>query len=338
MNSPANAAGAMDAISSALATLHLEGGLFVNAEFSAPWCYEAGRGTVAGVPFPPPGRNMVYFHLITEGSLRVRHVDSGKEIAAKAGDLILLPRVETHLLGSDLDLAPVTAADVLNEFALSRLNIVRHGGGGAKTAMLCGYLAYDERLRPPLLEPLAPLVCIDFASDPESSWLMMNMLRGAKETQAGRAGSAAMLVRIAELVFTQAMRSYLETLPPEQTGWLAATRDAVVGRALTLLHAEPGRDWTIGMLATEAGSSRTVLAERFQHYLGEAPIAYLTNWRMLLAAQKLMDTTHSVERIAEEVGYASEAAFSRAFKRRYQLPPATWRRGGETAVQMEMAA
>jgi len=161
---------------------------------------------------------------------------------------------------------------------------------------------------------------------PAAGWIVNTLQRGAEETRAPRAGADAVLAKLAELLFVEAIRTYIETLPENQRGWFAGLRDAHVGRALTLMHAEPERAWTVDVLGREVGLSRSTLAERFALLIGEPPMQYLTRWRLALAARELKDNRDSILRIAERVGYESEAAFNRAFKREFGMPPATWRR------------
>jgi transcriptional regulator GlxA family with amidase domain len=167
---------------------------------------------------------------------------------------------------------------------------------------------------------------VELGDGPAAAWITATLKHGASETHAPGPGSDAMLGRLAELLFVEAMRRYTASLPAEQAGWLAGLRDPHVGRALALLHADPARDWEVEALARETGLSRSALGERFAHLIGEPPMQYLTRWRLALAAQALSAGNDAVARIAERVGYESEAAFNRAFKREFGSPPAAWRR------------
>ena len=231
-----------------------------------------------------------------------------------------------HLLGSDLQRAPVPAGAIVSPTRLSGMMRIEHGGGGNRTEFVCGFLACDKRLCRPLLQALPRMLHVPLGDGPDASWLVDSLERGVQESNAPGPGAHAMLARLAELLFVEAIRRYTQSLPPTQVGWLAALRDAHVGRALALLHADPSRHWTVEDLAREVGVSRTVLGGRFADFIGEPPMQYLTRWRLAIAAQALGSTNEAVSRIAERVGYDSESAFNRAFKREFELPPAAWRR------------
>jgi transcriptional regulator GlxA family with amidase domain len=174
--------------------------------------------------------------------------------------------------------------------------------------------------------PARPFIKINVRSDPAGQWLEQSILHLVREADAGRTGQSALLSKMAEALFIEALRRYMAQLTPQQTGWLAAAKDAVVGRALALLHRDPGHPWSVAELAAQAGASRTVLGERFAHFLGEPPLGYLARWRLQLASRLLETTRSTVVQVAGEVGYESEAAFSRAFSREFGLPPARYRR------------
>jgi transcriptional regulator GlxA family with amidase domain len=208
---------------------------------------------------------------------------------------------------------------------------LRHGGGGAVTRFVCGYLACSRSVSRPLLEALPRVVHIPMGDGPAAT-LMQELVRaGVLESVAARAGAGSMLAKLAELMFVEALRRYVEGLPPEGRGWLAGVRDAQVGRALSLMHAAPDKAWTVDKLARQVALSRSALAERFSALVGESPIQYLIRWRLALAAQMLRSGRDAVARVAERSGYESEAAFNRAFKREFGMPPAAWRKAGPGA-------
>jgi AraC-like DNA-binding protein len=178
----------------------------------------------------------------------------------------------------------------------------------------------------PLFEALPRVLRIPLGDGPTSTLLRELLRAGVRESSDARPGAGSMLAKLAEFMFVEAMRRYLEKLPPEGKGWLAGVRDAQVGRALALLHADPGRSWTVDLLAREAALSRSALADRFTALVGESPMHYLTRWRLALAAQTLRSGSDAVARVAERSGYESEAAFNRAFKREFGVPPAAWRK------------
>lgn len=315
----------MDALSEVLRVLHLNSGIFLEADFTAPWCVDSAPDRGAGSPFRDTDHIAIY-HLLTEGSCRVKLIGGDEIIDLKAGDLILLTQGDPHLLGSDLHRAPVGYKTLVEPSPTGGLERINHGGGGLRTRFVCGFLACDKRLCKPLLGALPRMLRVPLGDDPESNWILANVQRGAAETHSPRPGSAAMLGRLAELVFVEAMRHYIQSLPESQKGWLAGLRDPYIGKALALLHADPARDWKVESLAAEVGLSKTALNDRFVALIGDPPMQYLTGWRMALASQMLSASSDGVARIAERVGYDSEAAFNRAFKREFGSPPAAWRR------------
>lgn len=318
----------MDALSSVLKAVRLEGAVYLNAEFSAPWCirgrfgHAAIRGRLGGA------EHLLYFHFLTEGACRVRLVDGTEVLDLSAGDVVLFPQDDRHLMGSDLNRAPVDTETIPPVQATADMDLIqiRLGGGGAVTRFVCGYLGCGPGAYRPLLEGLPRLLHIPLGES-RAATLVRELLRvGVRESVDESPGAESMLAKVAELLFVQAIRTYVESLPPGGTGWLAAARDRVVGRAMALLHASPAEDWSVEALAAKAGASRSVLAERFVSLMGQPPMAYLARCRLQRAARILQTTQRSIVQTALEVGYESEAAFNRAFKRGFGLPPAQYRR------------
>ena len=316
----------MDALSEVLKALKLNSGIFLEAEFTAPWCIDSAPGKDDVRHILPSAEHVTLYHLLTEGTCRARIPGVSDAVALEAGDLIMFPHGDGHRLGSDLQLAPVPAETLVVPSPEGGLARIAHGGGGARTRFVCGYLACDSRLCRPLLDALPRMLKVPLGQGPAASWIVDTLRRGAAETHAPRPGTEAMLARLSELLFAEAMRYYLEALPENERGWFAGLRDPQVSRALALMHGEPGRAWTVDDLGREAGLSRSSLAERFVALLGEPPMQYLTRWRLALAARALKEGRDPIVRIAGQVGYESEAAFNRAFKREFGMPPATWRR------------
>jgi len=320
----------MDALSEVLKSVRLEGAVYLNAEFTAPWCIR-GECSVASVRERLAGaERVVFFHFLTEGGCKVRLADGGEVLDVAAGDLILIPQDDKHLLGSDLHLAPMEADSLFGADAATDADFIqlRHGGGGTATRFVCGYLACSRSVCRPLFEALPRVLRIPIGDGPAAALLRELLRVGVRESSASRPGAESMLAKLSELMFVEALRRYVENLPPEGKGWLAGVRDAHVGRALALLHGEPGRAWTVDELAREVALSRSALAERFAALVGEPPIQYLMRWRLALAAQTLRSGGEAIARVAERGGYESEAAFSRAFKREFGMPPAAWRKAG----------
>lgn len=315
----------MDALSDVLKSVRLEGAIYLNAEFTAPWCVLTKYGLASVSERLAGAEHMVFFHFITEGGCKLQLGNAGEVLDVVAGDLLLLPRGDTHLLGSDPRLAPVESSTLPE----SNADIIqmRHGGGGAVTRVVCGYVACSRSVSRLLFEALPSVLRIPIGDGPGATLLRELLQVGVRESSAARPGAQSMLAKLSELMFVEAMRQYVESLPPEGKGWLAGVRDKHVGRALALLHGEPGRAWTVDELARKVALSRSALAERFAALVGEPPIQYLMRWRLALAAQTLRASAgESIGRVAERSGYESEAAFSRAFKREFGMPPAAWRK------------
>lgn len=320
----------MDAVSEVLRVVHLGGAVYLNAEFSAPWCVLAQANAALCAAYLPRSQRVVSYHLVTDGNCWARLADDpGSALHLDAGELLVVPQGETHIMGSAMDLDPVPSAPLLAsqlETIPGQLMKLSHGGGGARTHVVCGFLACNDTLSNPLLAALPRIFKIDMRHDPHSAWLESSMKFAAAEAAEWRAGSAIILARLSELLFVEAVRRCVETLPANRTGWLAGVHDRFVGRALSLLHAQPAHAWTVEELARKVGISRSALAQRFTELLGQPPMQYLARWRLQIAAQELLSGEKTLATVAEQVGYESEAAFNRAFKREFGMPPAGWRR------------
>jgi AraC-like DNA-binding protein len=318
---------AMDALSDVLRSVRLEGAVYLSAEFTAPWCIRGELGVTSVRERLAGAEHVAFFHFLTEGACKLRLAEGGEVLEAIAGDLILFPQEGRHLMGTDLHLAPMegSASVTPDPESGARLFNMRHGGGGAATRFICGYLACDRSLFRPLLEALPRMLRVRV--DAQASALVRELFQaGVRESSAAQPGAGSMLAKLAELLFVEALRNYIGTLPPGGKGWLAGVRDAHVGRALALLHGDPGKAWTVDDLARKVALSRSALAERFSETVGESPMQYLLRWRLALAAQVLRAGREPIARVAERSGYESEAAFSRAFKREFGAPPAAWRK------------
>jgi len=314
----------MDALSETLRVVQLVGAIFINARFSAPWCYQSPRAASAAALLEPSAERVVIFHLITEGEC---YVERGGEAPLHliAGDVVVFPEGHAHRMTSRPGLPPATGAP-LADVLTRRPRQLAYGGGGAITRLVCGYLACDARLARLLLAGLPPVVRVNVRGSNAGAWLEASVRYALAEARSPRPGGAGVLAKLAEVLFIEVLRLYMHEQGEERTGWLAGVRDRIVGAALHALHQEPARSWTLEELAREAGTSRSVLAERFQHLVGSSPIQYLTQWRMLLASNLLCRSNASLASIAHEVGYQTDTAFSRAFRREFGTPPAAWRR------------
>lgn len=315
----------MDALSEILKFVRLEGAVFLDAEFTAPWCVRAKFGLADAQLRLGQSHQVVFFHWLAEGQCKVRLSDSAQTLEAVAGDLILFPHDDRHLVGSDLQLSPVESLgpSAASHGGISRLKL---GGGGARTRFICGYIACNREVLRPLLDVLPRMLLIPIGLAPAGVLLREVLRTGVSESASARDGSSSTLAKLAELLFVEALRRYAESQPGDARGWLAGASDPQIGRVLTLLHGDPGRDWTVDELARHAALSRSSLAERFTALVGESPIHYLTRLRLAVAAQALRSGGGNVGRIAQRSGYESEAAFSRAFKREFGVSPSSWRR------------
>ena len=317
----------MDALSDVLKSIRLEAAAYIDVEFTAPWCVRSRFGMKCIEHKIAGAGHVMFFHFITEGSCKVRLESGGETIEASAGDLVLFPRDQKHILGTDLRLPPVDAGDIEGAEAVDTdLIQLRHGGGGTPTRFVCGYVACEFAACRPLLEALPRIVRIPLAQGPARTLFRELFSIGVRESSSSRPGNSSTLAKLSELLFVEAIRQYVGSMPPGGTGWLAGVRDAQVGRALGLIHEKPDSAWTVEELAREVALSRSALAERFTALVGEPPMKYLTRWRLTLAAQRLRASRETVGRVAARSGYESEAAFNRAFKREFGVPPASWRR------------
>ncbi len=315
----------MDALSETLRVVRLVGAIFIQARFTAPWCYQSPRADSAAPLLEPGAERVVIFHLITEGEC---FVELGGEAPMRlvAGDAVIFPQGDAHLMSSRPGLPPASGGARLDAVLARRPRQLAYGGGGASTRLVCGYLACDARLARMLLAGLPGIVRVNVRGSNAGAWLEASVRYALAEARSPRPGGAGVLAKLAEVLFIEVLRLYMNEQGTGRTGWLAGVGDRIVGAALNALHQRPAHPWTLDELAAEAASSRSVLAERFQQLVGSSPMQYLTQWRMLLAANLLSGGNAPLARIAEDVGYQTDTAFSRAFRREYGAPPAAWRK------------
>jgi AraC-like DNA-binding protein len=275
----------------------------------------------------PTADHVLEFHAVTRGHC-LGGIRGEEPVRLEAGDVICFPHGDPHVLSSGAGLrAPPVDLSLYDRAAGARLLFpVKLGDGPAEVHVVCGFLGCDARPFNPLLAALPRVLRARDQAGSPGGWLGRFMEVAEAEARSPRPGGEGVLARLSELMFVEVIRRHLETMPPDRTGWLAGLRDPHVGRALALLHARPGHTWTLDALGHEVGLSRSALAERFSALVGEPPIQYLARWRMQVAAGLLATTHDGVASIGARVGYASEAAFSRAFKKLVGVPPATWRR------------
>ena len=318
----------MDPLSEILKSVRLEGAVFLNAEFSAPWCVRGEAGMAVYRHRIQPYEHMVFFHYLTEGHCKVRLNDAGRVLDVGAGDIVVFPQDDRHLMGSDLQLAPLGEEGARNDGAETCPDVIqiRHGGGGATTRFVCGYLLCGSGMSRSLFAALPRVFRVPLGNAPSASLLHGLLEAGVRESVGAQPGAESIRAKLAELMFAEALRHHADTIAAGVAGWLAGVRDAQIGKALALLHSQPGREWTVDQLASEVAMSRSTLGERFMTLVGKSPMQYLKHWRLTLAAEALRTGREAIARVAERSGYESEAAFNRAFKRQFGVPPATWRK------------
>ena len=320
--SPSGAGAAKALLSDVLGRIRLTGALFLKGEYSAPWAFDSPGSCFLSELLSPDAERLIVFHVVRKG--RVWISAGGHHLQFEAGDLAILPSSHRHVMGSPEFAEPVQIKDLLPQSPWSDIPILRHGGDGELTEMVCGYFRCDELLFNSFLRSLPPVIKIRPVGT--AATLLEAALSRALEDGPG-CGTA---VRLPELLLVEALRLY-SSEAPLSTGWLAATNDPVVSRALKLMHDDPIRDWTVDDLARGAATSRSVLGDRFKALLSQSPMRYLAEWRMQLAANLLRTTGLKLASIAERSGYGSEAAFSRAFHRHVGISPAQWRENSLTS-------
>jgi AraC-like DNA-binding protein len=315
---------AMDPLSDVLRAVRLSGAYFYAVEARNPWGIETVAATQLVPRVLPDSEHLISYHIITEGRC-FGGVRGEPPLELLAGDVIVFPHGDPHIMSGDGD---QDGPDYMDSSAGLYAHTVQLGPRGRPDAMfVCGFLGCDLHPFNPLLATLPRQLHVRGISQ---GWLGVFSGQVVAESRKQRVGGALVLTRLAELMFIEVLRRHLETLGPEQTGWLAALRDPVVGRALALMHERAAHPWSLVELAAAAATSRSQLAERFTHLVGQPPMQYLAQWRMQLAAGMLVQGGVKVATVASAVGYDSEAAFSRAFKKATGLAPGAWReaRGG----------
>lgn len=315
----------VDALSDLMRVLRFAGGVFLDATCRVPWCALSQVSAQDCGPGVDCSGGLIGFHYLLDGPLQVR-LPEGPVLRCQPGALILVPRNEPHLLGTDLTLPPMDVESSIRRAGEHEVSHLDFGEGAAVlNHLVCGYLATAVR-RHPLLDALPPLLVTNVRGRPCADWVESSFRYAAREHAARRPGSQEILARLSELLFVEAVRDHIERLPAEATGWLAALRDPALARVLAAVHARPAQAWAEETLAAEARLSRSAFADKFTATLGVPPMSYVTRWRMLLAGRRLRESPATLAEIAGEVGYESEFAFSRAFRREMGCAPGAWRR------------
>jgi len=351
----------MDPLSEILRSVRLAGGVFLEARFTAPWCVSACISSMIGKAFLSKPSQLVAYHYIVEGELQLSF-EGQPPVAARAGEIIMFPNNEGHMLSSGPGVAPVSTEQLVGEAAEGGLMRIDHGGGGTPTRIICGFLALEDDYHP-LVATLPRCLKVDVRQGASSQWIEAATRFAAAELAReqippkcealspqgfaratdsgaypdrrsgstspeyapGRTASSVVVAKLAELLFVEAVRQHVASHGEQEIGWLRGLKDPYVGRALALLHDDIGKTWSAEDLAREVALSRSAFVERFSASVGMPPARYAALWRLQTAKRHLRETQKSVAQIAYAVGYESEEAFSRAFKRAFGLPPAHWR-------------
>jgi AraC-like DNA-binding protein len=321
----------IDVLSDVLRTVRLTGALFFPMEVSSPWIDEVPEATAFAPLVLPGAQHIVSYHIVTEGTCWAA-LRGGPPVRLAAGDILVIAHGDAYSMssapGMRSDAPPEAVLAFFREMAAGRLpSVVLEGGGGPPRArVICGFLGCDVRPFNPVLETLPRLVHLRRPPASSGPDRLDHVIEFAlMESRQRRSGGRCVLLRLSEVLFVEVVRRYLDALATGQRGWLAGLRDPIVGRALAALHARPVHAWTMERLAKDVGASRSTLAERFTELVGQPPMRYLAQWRMQLAARLLADGAAKVSAVALDVGYDSEAAFSRAFKKMVGMAPAAWR-------------
>lgn len=326
----------VDSLSEVLRAVRMRGAVFFVVDATAPWVAEASSGRELTPLIMPGVQHLLEYHIVTRGSCYGGLVGE-PAVQLNAGDVIVFPHGDAHVMSSAPNMRGPREANPLAALT-GRPPFELHVGdanarsSAATAEVVCGFLGCDARPFNPLIATLPRVLHVRASDEAPDGMLTSLIALTVAESKARRAGSESMLARLSELMFVEIVRRHLGTLPLEHAGWLAGLRDPIAGRALAALHARPARAWTLDTLARAAHSSRSVLAERFKHFVGEPPMLYLAHWRMQLAAGLLANGHATIASVANEVGYGSEAAFSRAFKKLVGVSPAAWRAQQDTAA------
>jgi AraC-like DNA-binding protein len=328
-----------DTLSDVLRTVRLRGAVFYYVDGCSPWAAEAPSAREIIPTIMPGAEHLIEFHGVIKGSCWAGIVGE-TPTHLDEGDVVLFPQGDSHIMSSAPGVRPPPADREVyfaprpprlpHALSLSGAEVTTArlpGGGSDRATIACGFLGLDARPFNPLLAALPRVLHISGAALGADSWVASFLRAAVVESNQRRPGGEAVLERMSEMLFVEVLRRYVDTLPTEQTGWLAGMRDPAIGRVLALLHEKPASPWTLERLADDAAMSRSTLHERFVHFIGQPPMQYLAQWRMQVAAGLLRDTKAKLIEVALGVGYESEAAFSRAFKRVVGVAPGAWRLG-----------
>ncbi len=320
-----------DALTEVLRSVRLTGGVFLDVRLTEPWAVISELTAEDCRPFLADPAQLILYHVVLKGRFLLR-VEGEPPIEMHAGEVVLLPRNDAHVLASAPGIEPVQGSSLVQPAPDGGLARVRHGGGGAETHLVCGFLGSEETCNP-LLSALPRALRLDLRAGTSREWVEASVRFAASELAEGRLASSGVMSRLAEVLLVEAVRQYAATLDGTGSGWLHGLGNPQIGRALTLMHRDISARQTTDRLAREVGMSRSAFVERFTGLIGMPPGRYLAYWRLQAARQQLRETRRSIAQVAHSVGYGSEEAFSRAFKREFRLSPARWReRPGEVVT------
>jgi AraC-like DNA-binding protein len=311
-------------LAGALSRLRLEGAIFLRGEYTEAWAYESLPARDATTILAPHAERVILFHVVASGRTWIE-TTPGERLWAAEGDVIVLPYGDAHRMGGIQDAELVPILQILAAPPWAEMPVIRHGHGGPTTHIVCGYLTSDDPLFDPRLRALPPVFVVSPPDGPAREWVRASIAYAAQQTSLVSDRQVAAPIQVPELLLVEILKLHLASAPAAQTGWLRALRDPVLAPALAAIHGDPARKWNLVLLAREAKVSVSLLDERFREVLGLAPIKYLTGWRMHLAEDLLACSDLGVGAVARRVGYESEEAFSRAFKREHGVAPSGWR-------------
>lgn len=315
----------MDALSEALRAVRVTSALFFSGEFSAPWRFATPSQDKVSAVVSPESERLVLFHFVTEGRATAGTADHD-EVDLAAGDIVVFPRGDAHELWNGQASGLFPGERLLPKLSQGEFATEKWGGNGPLTRVVCGYFGCERHAETLFLNGLPAVLKLNVRRKPAGAWIESAISHVVTGNEAQQPGRMAVLSKLAEALFMETLCGYMDEMPQGQTGWLAAARDPKIGQVLAMLHRYPSRPWTLPDLAEASGMSRSVLADQFVQLMGETPLVYLARWRLQLGARRLLTTNDKVLRIAQDVGYESEAAFSRAFRRAFGVPPARYRR------------
>jgi len=312
-----------DALSDVLRSIRLKGGVFLDARFTAPWAVNSYVAAQDCKPILAKPAQMIAYHFLIEGRMLVS-VEGEPAMEVRSGEVVLLPRNDTHTLASEHGLAPVDGRHFVQPAPTGGLAKVVYGGGGEPARMVCGFLGCEDSYNP-LIASLPRLLTVDVHEATSRHFIETSMRFAVAELVQGRLAASSILSRLSELLLVEAVRRYVDRFGEQLKGWLKGLKDPNIGRALALIHQNIAASWTAEALAREVAMSRSAFVERFTALVGVPPIRYLTALRMETAKTELRETAKSVAQVGYTIGYESEEAFSRAFKREVGMPPRSWR-------------